>query len=895
VVRDSPDYYQMKVSIFNDDKKTELIGETWVQLQEVIVPGGGHNDAWHNLNCKGKYAGEIRMEITYYDSRHKQEKMADKVPQSFIAGTADGQRAAMAGPRQPRATPTRRPLPADPTGASSSRNGTPEHTHTPPRPLPDTRPTPPRAYQHTPMHIPEYVQTPSRGYYTPTTHVYAQSPLQAVEYNTPKHVTPQYQHDDRYDGPEYHSSPILHGHSQSRSDMTGYNSQIPPSHRAPGSRQGPSDGYGVHDSSSGTYEDSHSGGNRSRYDGQPVEYSEHSHPRYDSYPSAPEFPVPDEYDAPPSPQGPPPPPPAHRSGHASPAMALHQASSPYDILDDTLRKPVFRPQQQDVHRHSMPSHMESRSFDEYNPRRSHGQEQAFRGQNGYPEPVTVRHSYGERYQQPYRQPFVEDAPSSSPIAHHRNGDPRAVYHDEPRYDPIPPTAPLQLGGRNGPNPVQYNRAGHPQQPYEASPQSFAPPIFTPSGSDVSGVSTYSQHSHQSQRIPHSQQVRRHDEDYAASPGGYVPSLPPTLVAGMDPMIAQEVSERIYTESRGSNGQPATSSRQSHYREDSSHRQSYPHPYRQQEATIPFVPGAASSAAPVPVTSPHEFAQNRTVVPIVKPKAVSPNPNQRIPRKSISPSPVPSPDDGRRLSGVPFGPDDYAALNPHVATSIAPVDISALAMDSPLQTRPGFIPDVATPDKIILHDGREVDASDHLPETSWAPEPKPRASKQPETPRHVGPRPLRQSGHSSSTSDLPSTYGEPEPMTPHVTPGRNRLQKKSNRHSAMSSIPAQSSPLAPSSGYRDNGVSPRSLPRAQTVDFAGENGHSPYGTPSKRTQMRSDYGGYERNSVSGPPIPAKVPINHGPSPQENAWALLEEMKTIDLGTGRARRKNYHSYA
>lgn len=73
-VHDSPDYYQLKVSVFNDDKKTDLIGETWIDLKEVLMPGGGASDTWHNLNYRGKYAGEVRMEITYYDSRPKQEK-----------------------------------------------------------------------------------------------------------------------------------------------------------------------------------------------------------------------------------------------------------------------------------------------------------------------------------------------------------------------------------------------------------------------------------------------------------------------------------------------------------------------------------------------------------------------------------------------------------------------------------------------------------------------------------------------------------------------------------------------------------------------------------------------------------------------------------------------------
>ena len=77
-VHESPDYYSLKVSVFNDDKKTDLIGETWVGLEEVIMHGGGQSDVWHNLHCKGKYAGEIRIELTYYDSRPKMENPSTK-------------------------------------------------------------------------------------------------------------------------------------------------------------------------------------------------------------------------------------------------------------------------------------------------------------------------------------------------------------------------------------------------------------------------------------------------------------------------------------------------------------------------------------------------------------------------------------------------------------------------------------------------------------------------------------------------------------------------------------------------------------------------------------------------------------------------------------------------
>ncbi|KAH7055583.1 hypothetical protein B0J12DRAFT_569208 [Macrophomina phaseolina] len=100
-VRDSPDYYQMKVSVFNDDKKTELIGETFIRLDEVIVPGGGQSDTWHGLHCKGKYAGEIRLELTYYDTRQPAERPVTD--------------------RRREHTPVkRRPLPTNPAAATES-------------------------------------------------------------------------------------------------------------------------------------------------------------------------------------------------------------------------------------------------------------------------------------------------------------------------------------------------------------------------------------------------------------------------------------------------------------------------------------------------------------------------------------------------------------------------------------------------------------------------------------------------------------------------------------------------------------------------------------------------------------------------------------------------------
>ncbi|MCH1933103.1 hypothetical protein L9G16_23450, partial [Shewanella sp. A25] len=67
-----------KVSIFNDDKKTDLIGETWVDLKNDVIPGGGQSDQWHPLQYKGKYAGEVRIEMTYYDTRTEDEAVVER-------------------------------------------------------------------------------------------------------------------------------------------------------------------------------------------------------------------------------------------------------------------------------------------------------------------------------------------------------------------------------------------------------------------------------------------------------------------------------------------------------------------------------------------------------------------------------------------------------------------------------------------------------------------------------------------------------------------------------------------------------------------------------------------------------------------------------------------------
>ncbi|KAK4503906.1 hypothetical protein PRZ48_004821 [Zasmidium cellare] len=110
-VHDSPDYYTLKISVFSEDKRTDLIGEAWVRLDDVVVPGGGKNDLWQGLNCKGKYAGEIRIELTYYDTREKPEKeskvmsVADELKAQYGSISKVKRRPLPVNPNQPNANP----------------------------------------------------------------------------------------------------------------------------------------------------------------------------------------------------------------------------------------------------------------------------------------------------------------------------------------------------------------------------------------------------------------------------------------------------------------------------------------------------------------------------------------------------------------------------------------------------------------------------------------------------------------------------------------------------------------------------------------------------------------------------------------------------------------------
>lgn len=500
---------------------------------------------------------------------------------------------------------------------------------------------------------------------------------------------------------------------------------------------------------------------------------------------------------------------------------------------------------------------------------------SYGGQDHYQGSVPRHNSFDDRYHNSFSsmQPTVEDAPPSpTPFAtaSHRASEPQMSQYGGRQYDDVPSPAPLNLNGGGSTTSGNYKmnaNAYNSNAAHEVVDNRHADPYYEqPTAQKDSGPRSYTQ------------------DPIEPPQSGFMPALPSSLVAGFDPLIQRGISDRIHADTRPrGDSYSQFSSAPTHYSES-------PQTYH------PSQPQYRDDARPEHYTQPSGYPpqaaaadrQSRgipsTYTNVIKPQPVSPHPpspnpshpgvspshSHTIHRKSVSPAP-PSPSPRPLSSSIPFGPDDYSALNPH-----APAVTS---------TEPD--PDA----KIILHDGREVDPSDHLPEASWAALPPNLQKKLDAAARQRAPAPSAGARRMERRERPQSSYAESTP--PPVSQGRTRLQKKAHRVSAAAAAPVGgSSPLAPISpnpnvygsapGSREGG---RSLPRAQTGDWGGDGG---YGGVNGYSTGSPGYRG-------PPPVPGKVPISAGRGgpppgePQENAWALLEEMKSIDLGSGRARRR------
>ncbi|KAK3068246.1 hypothetical protein LTR53_014338, partial [Teratosphaeriaceae sp. CCFEE 6253] len=212
-VHESPDYNNLKISVFSEDKRTDIIGEAWVSLSDVLVPGGGKNDLWQGLTFKGKYAGEIRIELTYYDSRPKPEKTRSE----SVVGEEEifGQSAGGAGSGRVK----RRPLPSNPNSGMTTPDAIPEmgvampgRAKHGPRDLgmPSRASSmPPEQVSHQPPPLPQTGHSASFG----------TSPQASAQYTPPNQ---HYGEPQDYEEDQYHEEP---------SQQPEFLPQLPPSNR----------------------------------------------------------------------------------------------------------------------------------------------------------------------------------------------------------------------------------------------------------------------------------------------------------------------------------------------------------------------------------------------------------------------------------------------------------------------------------------------------------------------------------------------------------------------------------------------------------------------------------------------------------------------------------------
>ncbi|KAL2134544.1 hypothetical protein VTI74DRAFT_11516 [Chaetomium olivicolor] len=896
-VHDSPDYYQLKVSVFNDDKKTELIGEAWIDLRDIVVSGGGQSDQWHQLGCKGKYAGEVRIEITYYDTRPKPEKPAVKAKPP-----APAEPEASLAPSGPRTVPKRRPLPSDPvTGKSPAA--------TAPAQAPALEPAP------------EQVETPPRPQLNPAS---ISHQAQQPEYNQAPREPPQ----PYYQQPEHHR--------QDSNREYGTPSRPPPQqYRTPDRPEQ----YAVqqHDQ------------------GYSPQYQQPAYDRHDSFPQA-NGTRDSEDDRPP-------PPPAHRSRTGS-NTSINAA------IQGTMRHDVLR---NEAHRNSASANYPGRpTYKAYDspPAGLAG------SQHPQPEqaPPARHYSYDPAYDQHRAmQATVEDVPESpesmNNAARRTSGrwppQPQSQPQFDPGYEMVASPAPLNVG-RSSNEPVRFQGQDQPSHgpngyhvgsseiPTRESAQ------YNPSFGRHSEPSLHS--SYETQRA-----LTYRGEPENASSGFSVPPVPPSLVPGIDPGLAQEISERInqdrrqLTQTRRYTAQALIETpprgRTMDHRYDHDGSPAYnAAPPAHSRSPLTYTNGPSTSSVNVVIKS-RAYSPN-------PPRDPSPNPHHQhtIRRKSVSPRPPV--DTNRRLSEIPFGPDSYDALNP-TAASAAVKDAAA--------SQPNYREETG---KIITHDGREVDPSDHLPMESWAPEPEPKApSASPAArPSLSGPQPAPPSGRrqlriaARPQSMLPGTSaisfsGGPDHVestpSPPASTGRNRLQKKAAYRQSTSAIPPLMSgangpgpgpsptvtngagfrrssggsgmnakmdptPLQPIPPHQDNFTPPRGLPRAATFDsvsgsgygggigsenYAPNHSHSPggmYGSSPghhNHNQAYSQGYGHSPNRTSGggnsaPPIPAKVPLALPPptnssSPSMNG-ALQLHSSSVARRAGSGIDDGYHQH-
>ncbi|CAO1603074.1 hypothetical protein XANCAGTX0491_006666 [Xanthoria calcicola] len=826
-VHESPDYYQLKVSVFNDDKRTELIGETRIGLEDIIIPGGGQNDTWHHLHCKGRFAGEIRIELTYYDTRPKEDKPPERAAETIVDGHQDHSRESVGGPRGPKPL-KRRPLPANPVGVP--RPAMPEHAHSSPLP----QPTQPTMHHPIPSHpdprghrehwVESATLSGNRPQYSPHPNSTG-SPMGHDAYDrqrmngsgsTPQDYDDQFRDDGLLQNRAMHM-PAAHYPESHAEQYTDHYAPVQPQHdfqSHSGFGDGPQDPYDV---------------NTRHASLPPFATHDRGHSSAERTPAMP-----------------------HGVYSESPPTMPHGNSMP-DVRDPSL--PRFLPQQ--PQRHSLPGgrgHSEQPSIQQHTP-------------NGFFDP-----------HQNQQQSMVDDDLPPPPPAHRTNSGTNfsplgnARTHSE-SCAPIPGTAPLNIRKERGSfsnSPLSQVQTNPINIPPSSSPSHVYPYAQSPTV-----AATRQAHAVSAGREPYHRR--------SLSPVRNGNPLPLSLVPGYEPpRMSSEPESIAYNDSTSrslaSNVVATQQSSPSPIRSNQPRSQHASTIQTQSPLqTLERGPDRRPHRASAPTVQPQDVSPDPRFPPR---KSVSPQPQSDPTERRKSGVPF-GPDSYEAFN--PFISSGSAGVSPG-ARYETPDQAREAAVQHEREKNLGDGP-------IIGSDGREIDPSDHLPTDTWAPEPESKAPKKTaqvnfrfrNSPQ--GAQPMPQSGrrllHDNSArpaSISTLTYNSNannamENISP-TTAARARLQKKTRGSPAM----PNSSPVVPTV----NTALQNPVLRSTASDYPLQE-HENYGYGSSPTYSRPSPGGIP------PPIPGKVPIAMGQEDWRRD-PLSEELSRIDIGVGggRARR-------
>ncbi|KAF2726287.1 hypothetical protein K431DRAFT_335698 [Polychaeton citri CBS 116435] len=866
-IHDSPDYHQLKMSVFSEDKRTDLIGEAWVNLADVVTPGGGKSDVWQGLNCKGKYAGEIRLELTYYDTRPKPEGRAiEDAPSGLEKPVSSSSKV------------KRRPLPTGPAGPMGSKGLTPAT-------IPDA--TNPGRAKHGPREYKQPSTKVASQHDSPSNAVPALSgtpaampqPVHAAQLSGHVHPhtvsAPMYinQHIESQHTSSHHPHPQQYSQSPEgyHMEMPDFLPELPTSSRQ---RTAMPERYAAQPDPAYADSRNHSQ-SQSGQMAQPRQHQQEPPPLSHSH-SAPLD---------------------HESMYPQhPQIQTHRADHP-PPLQHSYSAPVV-PHPEDPYS----------QYNKYSDSHAAPSEAAFGSEYQHQPPRHRRHEippgWHDPYEEPqhYRQPYVEDEEASSPPPPppaHSSSTPAI-----PQYD------------------ASHNDFGHSQTPVHATTPSSARRQYVndqPALQDMERRYLPSQYT-----TPNRHPARAQSMDaYGSSPTyNTQQSTPASLVPGQRQSPTTGPSPTIQAQ-RHSVIEPyrATPSR--------------PHPLSQEvpraRSPLPSHEQRYLEQTPPNQDLPYQEYRGRDLVPLVKPRAISPSParpaltpqsrssydiqfpvrafessddnplstsnRQTVPakivnrstptRKSVSPRPTPPGSESR--TSVPFSPDSYEIHNPSSRSGGLPSNSSPY---NPYQIRPGSEQDQRS-GPITGWDGREIDPSDHLPVDSWAPEPEKKTPAKtyglgrdrdfgPRTkePYHAGAGTSSSVGHRLSKDTVINFRPKPAPETDPML--RNRLQKR-----ASGMRDAEMEPLRERHNY--NNTVPNPYEQQEFSRRFHEEGAPSYSDGPYVLQHERGY--------SLPAIPPKVPMQQSREQYANPSyaadygtdALSREIGSIDIDAGRRRSR------